>query len=170
MSQSNAGNTLPAKKHIVKRSGPPKTPTNLKLLKGTFRQDRVAPNEPKPEVAIPPVPPHLSDEAKVEWVRVSGELATLGLLTRIDRAALATYCECWSDWVKATTKVHETGEVIKTTAGNVIENPYYSIKKRSAELMHKFLTEFGMTPASRTRINAAPQESEKSDRWKGFGA
>jgi len=153
----------------VKRSGPPKTPTNLKLLRGTFRQDRVAPNEPKPEAVIPPVPSHLSDEAKVEWGRVSQELYQLGLLSRIDRAALATYCECWSDWVKATMKVHETGEVIKTAAGNVIENPYYSIKKRAAELMHKFLTEFGMTPASRTRINAEPVPQEPSDRWKGFG-
>jgi P27 family predicted phage terminase small subunit len=155
----------------VKHSGPPRTPTNLKLLRGTFRQDRVTPHEPKPELAIPPVPDHLSAEAKLEWERVSQELHQLGLLSRIDRAALAAYCECWADWVKATTKVHETGEVIKTAAGNVIENPYYSIKKRAAELMHKFLTEFGMTPASRTRINADPAPKEEPDsRWKGFHA
>jgi P27 family predicted phage terminase small subunit len=144
----------------MKRTGPPKKPTNLKLIQGTFRKDRVAGHEPQPEIEIPPVPAHLSDEAKVEWGRVSQELYQLGLLSRIDRAALAAYCECWSDWVEASrlcaTKDGQDRKVIKTAAGNFVENPYYSIKKRSAELMHKFLTEFGMTPASRTRIHASP--------------
>lgn len=174
----------------MKRTGPPKKPTALKLLQGTFRQDRVANHEAKPEVEIPPVPSHLSDEAKVEWGRVSQELATLGLLTRIDRAALAAYCECWSDWVDASRKcvgpdgkdrkVIVTGERLKydkdghvteRSGGNPIENPYFSIKKRSAELMHKFLVEFGMTPAARTRINAVPSGDEKPhSRWAGHGA
>jgi phage terminase small subunit len=34
-------------------------------------------------------PPHLSDEAKVEWGRVSEDLYRLGILTKIDRATLA---------------------------------------------------------------------------------
>jgi P27 family predicted phage terminase small subunit len=146
----------------LKRSGPPKKPTRLKLIQGTFRKDRAIPNEVKPAVASPVVPGHLSDEAKVEWGRLSQELECLGLLSRIDRAALAAYCECWSDWVEAcrmcATKDGQDRKVIKTVAGNFIENPYYSIKKRAAELMHKFLTEFGMTPASRSRINAMPKD------------
>jgi P27 family predicted phage terminase small subunit len=140
----------------VKRNGPPKTPTSLKIIRGTFRKDRAMVNEPKPQPEIPCVPAELSDQAKVEWGRLSQELATLGLLSRIDRAALAVYCEAWSDWLDATMQVRQYGKVIKTTAGNVVDNPYYSIKKRSAELMHKFLTEFGMTPASRTRIDTTP--------------
>jgi P27 family predicted phage terminase small subunit len=168
----------------------PKKPTNLKVLQGTFRKDRAPKNEPMPEVEIPAVPAHLSDEAKVEWGRVSEELCTLGLLSRIDRAALAAYCECWADWVDASKmcasrdgqdrKVIKTGEKLKhdkdgnvteRTGGNFIENPYYSIKKRSAELMHKFLVEFGMTPASRSRINTlvdAPINSAKKNTDKNF--
>jgi P27 family predicted phage terminase small subunit len=173
----------------LKQSGPPKKPTKLKLLQGTFRKDRAPGNEPKPEPAIPPVPEQLSPQAKVEWTRISKELSTLGLLTRIDRAALAAYCEAWSDWLDASQrcrtkagkdlKVIKTGErvkygadgkVIERSGGNFIENPYYSIKKRSAELMHKFLTEFGMTPAARSRINAKPVEAAKPSAWKGFVA
>lgn len=145
----------------MKQTGPPKKPTALKLIQGTYRKDRVAGNEPKPEIAIPAVPTELSGEAKEEWTRVSEELRQLGLLSRIDRAALAAYCECWADFIEATKKTVELGKVIKTAAGNVIENPYYTIKKRSAELMHKFLTEFGMTPASRTRIDASPLPADK---------
>lgn len=162
---------------------PPK-PTPLKLLQGTFRKGR-AKNEPKPERAIPTVPEELSDAAKVEWGRISQDLMQLGLLSRIDRAALAAYCEAWSDWLDATDKVNRFGKVIKTgektvthtdgsvekSGGNMVENPYYSIKKRAAEIMHKFLIEFGMTPASRTRISAEPaaQESGTKSNWGGIG-
>jgi P27 family predicted phage terminase small subunit len=150
-------------------SGPPKKPTKLKLLRGTFRKDRALENEPQPETAIPAVPAHLSDEAKVEWGRISQELHGLGLLSRIDRAALAAYCESWSDWIDATrmcaSQDGNDRKVVRTKSGNVIENPYYSIKKRAAELMHKFATEFGMTPASRTRISASPSESKETNRY-----
>lgn len=152
----------------------PKKPTNLKVVEGTFRKDRALANEPKPELEIPAVPPHLSDEAKVEWGRVSQELHSLGLLSRIDRAALAAYCECWSDWIEASrlcaTKDGQDRKVIKTAAGNFVENPYFSIKKRSAELMHKFMVEFGMTPAARTRINVlvSDEPEEKETNSKGY--
>jgi P27 family predicted phage terminase small subunit len=60
--------------------------------------------------------------------------------------------------------------VVEKTGGNFVENPYYSIKKRSMELMHKFMTEFGMTPAARTRIEAKPQETPAtSSAWGSFG-
>lgn len=170
-------------------------PSNLKIIQGTDRPDRQK-EEPKPDLEIPNVPPHLSDEGKVEWGRISQDLYTLGLLSRIDRAALAGYCEAWADWKFATEMVRELGMVILTgqkvterhglngellsterTGGNFIENPYYSIKKRAAELMHKFLTEFGMTPSSRTRIDIgkaggvpagrgkAPATAGRWERW-----
>jgi P27 family predicted phage terminase small subunit len=155
-------------------TGPPKKPTKLKLLEGTYRKSRAVNNEANPEAATPIVPDHLSAEAKAEWGRVCSELEALGLLARIDRAALAAYCHCWADWVEASAMC-ATGpggqdrKVIKTVAGNFMENPYYSIVKRSLELMHKFLTEFGMTPASRTRINAEPVSDKPKSGWGTFG-
>lgn len=157
----------------MKQTGPPRKPTALKILQGSFRPHLAAPHEPKPEIEIPPVPAQLSDEAKVEWGRISQELVQLGLLTRIDQAQLAAYCEFRADFLHACTmcqaKDGQDRKVIKTAAGNFVENPYYSIKKRSAEMMHKFATEFGLSPASRTRINAEPVEPVKSSNWKGFG-
>ena len=88
-------------------------PSNLKVFRGTERKDRKK-NEPKPEAGIPRCPPHLSDEAKLEWARISPELYTLGLLRKIDRAALVGYCEAWSDYKAATEKVAQLGMVIKT--------------------------------------------------------
>lgn len=135
----------------------PKKPSALKKLHGTYREDRAPSQEPAPVLGDPSAPPHLSPEARAEWKRVSKELLQLGLLSHIDRAALAAYCECWSDWVEASklcaTVEGKDRKVIKTAAGNFVENPYFSIKKRSAELMYKFLVEFGMTPASRSQID-----------------
>lgn len=166
------------------KTGRPTLPTNLKLVKGTLRKGRQK-NEARPVMEVPPVPSQLSDEAKVEWGRIAQDLAQLGLLSRIDRAALAAYCEAWSDYLDATEKVARLGKVIKTgtktiqkldgsietSGGNFVENPYFSIKKRAAELMHKFLVEFGMTPAARSRIDAEPpaEPSEATTQWSGIG-
>src|SRR5262245_55563949 len=112
--------------------GRPRKPTALKEAEGTARPDRAV-NEPRPMTDIPKIPPHLSKEAKKEWRRSAEELASLNLISRIDRATFAAYCETWSDWVDACEKVKEFGKVIKTKSGNFIENPYFSIKKRCAE-------------------------------------
>jgi phage terminase small subunit len=38
-------------------------------------------------------------EAKKEWRRITPELQSLGLIARIDRAALALYCQAYARWV-----------------------------------------------------------------------
>jgi P27 family predicted phage terminase small subunit len=156
------------------KTGRPRIPTALKLVRGTQRADRLNVNEPKPKLGIPPVPAQLSDEAKAEWERLAPELFEQGVLCPQDGAALAALCEFRADFLHASTmcatKDGQDRKVIKTANGNFQENPYYSIKKRSAELMYKFLTEFGLTPASRSRLNATPpQEPQVPSRWKNFG-
>lgn len=132
-------------------------PTALKLIRGKPGHRPLPKDEPKPEIKIPPCPRHLSAEARKEWKRVSKVLARLGMLSTIDRAALAAYCQAWGRWVDAERHVKERGEVVKTAAGNIIQNPYLCIANKSMEQMYKFLTEFGMTPVSRTRVTAAKQ-------------
>ena len=48
----------------------------------------------------------------------------------------------------------------------VIENRLVGIANKALELMHKYLTEFGMSPSSRTRGGAKKKTGEK----KGFAA
>ena len=134
--------------------GPPKKPTSLKLVEGTYREDRVAKHEPRPKVAIPKPPKHLGAIALEEWHRIVQELADNGLMTNLDRAALVLYCEFWEHYVTAAEKMKKRGPVYTSANDNMVESPHFSIMKRSAELMHKFLVEFGMTPASRTRVSA----------------
>lgn len=143
-------------------------PTKLKQLKGTARKSRINKHEPKPEAVVPLAPNHLSILAIAEWDRVTGELYSLGLLSQIDRASLAAYCQAYGRWVQAEKELNEQGLTITTSNGNVIQNPLVGTANRAMELMHKFLTEFGMSPSSRARVSATPPQ-EKSDDLAMFG-
>lgn len=129
------------------------TPTALKKLAGNPGKRALNNSEPKP-AGIPTCPRHLDKEAKAEWRRISGELLTLGLLTLIDRAALAGYCAAWSRWVAAELNIQKFGTVIKSPkSGYPVQNPYVGIANTALDQMRKFATEFGLTPASRSRLH-----------------
>ena len=101
---------------------------------------------------------------------MAGELYDLGVLSAVDRAALAAYCQAYGRWVAAERELRrEDGSmnlISVTSNGNVIQNPLVGIANKSLELMHKYLTEFGMSPSSRTRVGAKKKTGEK----KGFAA
>lgn len=117
-------------------------------------------HEPTPEPAIPPCPEELSDEAKKEWERVSAELLPMGLLSHIDRAALAGYCQAWATWIDAQTALRQYGVIIKSPNGFPMQSPYLSVANKAFEQMRMMLTEFGMSPSSRTRVHAIPPKKE----------
>lgn len=143
----------------MSRPGPPPKPTALRILQGNPANRPLPENEPKPKTSIPSCPSHLKTEAKKEWRRVTKELKSLGLVTHIDRAALSAYCQAWGRWVEAEKKLAETTDIVKTKGGNIIQNPYLSVANRALEQLTKIAGEFGMTPASRTRVSATSDET-----------
>ena len=144
-------------------SGPAPKPTKLKKLEGNPSKRPLNKFEPQPLVEIPSCPKHLCAEARAEWKRICPELDKLGLLSKIDRAALAAYCQAYGRWVKAEIalktiedKFHNvnagSGMCYQTSNGNWVMQPLVSVANKALEQMHKYLIEFGMTPASRSRI------------------
>jgi phage terminase small subunit len=81
-------------------------PTHLKLLEGN--PGRRGPNagEPQPAQRVPTCPSHLCPPAKAEWKRLAAQLTVLRILTDLDRAALAAYCQAYGRWVEAERKLH----------------------------------------------------------------
>ena len=136
-------------------------PTALKRMAGNPGKRRMNEYEPDPPRYKPRCPSHLSDEAKKEWRRISKELYYLGLLSKLDRAFLAAYCQVYARWVKAEQKISEEGEVFITEKGFPMQSPWVSIANKAMDLMNKFGSEFGMSPSSRTRVQAT-QPKEKS--------
>jgi P27 family predicted phage terminase small subunit len=97
----------------------------------------------------------LKGEALLEWGRITKELIDLGLLTVVDRAALAAYCSAWGRWVEAEEHLLIESMVFKAPSGYPVISPWWSIANKAMEQMHRFLTEFGLSPASRTRIKGS---------------
>lgn len=141
-------------------------PTGLKLVTGTERADRANPDEPQPQPVCPEPPDHLKAEARAEWTRVSHQLHALGILSEIDRAALAAYCQAYGRWVQAETALdvmahRDTvthGLMIRTQGGNAIQNPLVGTANKAMTDMMRYAAEFGMTPSARTRIRAEGQQ------------
>ena len=82
-------------------------------------------------------------------------------MTNLDRAALAAYCGAYALWAEATAQIQKYGAMIKSPTGFPIQSPYLAIANRQAEIMMRIASEFGFTPASRSRI-ATPSLHEPS--------
>jgi P27 family predicted phage terminase small subunit len=151
-------------------------PTHLKIVTGNPGHRSLNENEPEFEPAMPSPPPHLSDEAKVEWGRVSELLYNAGLLTKVDRAVLAAYCQSYGVWVQAELALADMAKnqavgralLIKTKSGNYIQNPLVGTINVAKRDCIRYATELGMTPSARSRINvesvnkATPQEKKRN--------
>src|SRR5258707_3791368 len=133
-------------------------PTRLKMLTGNPGKRPLNKDEPRPDANIPECPPELGPLARAEWDRLVDELAALRMLTNLDRAALAAYCGAYALWAEATVQLQKYGAMIKSPTGFPIQSPYLSIANRQAEIMMRIASEFGFTPASRSRISAPPQD------------
>ena len=137
--------------------GPAPKPTAVKRLTGNPGKRALNDREPEPGGRAT-CPRWLSDEARREWRRLAGELQRLGLLTTVDRSAMAAYCAAYARWVEAERALKTGGMVVMTSNGNEIQSPWLSIANKAIEQMVKLAAEFGMTPAARTRIKAQPKD------------
>jgi P27 family predicted phage terminase small subunit len=133
-------------------------PTRLKVLTGNPGKRPLNANEPRPEVAVPDCPVELGPVARKEWDRLAVELTTLQILTNLDRAALAAYCGAYAMWAEATEAIQKFGTMVKSPTGYPIQSPYVAIANRQAEIMMRIASEFGFTPASRSRITTPPAD------------
>ena len=136
-------------------------PTALRKLRGNPSKRPLPKNEAQPRQGIPSCPRHIQGEGRKEWRRTAKELADCGLLTFVDRAALAAYCQAWARWVQAEDVLRKAGVLTKTPNGMLVQSPMLAIANRAMDQMRAFLGEFGMTPAARTRIKAEPKPPEE---------
>lgn len=153
------------------RRGPPPQPTKLKLLRGNPGKRKLNAHEPTPELQAPDCPQWLTKIARDEWDRVMPELMRLQLMSTLDRAALAGYCQSYANWRHAQNIIRRFGVTFTTDKGYVGVRPEVAITQRERHLMRQFAQEFGFTPSARSRVstNAAPAGG-KSDKEARFFA
>jgi P27 family predicted phage terminase small subunit len=80
------------------------------------------------------------------------------LVTDIDTAALALYCQSYGRWQQAENKLNKLRDagldalIIESPNGYQIRNPWFDIANRCMEDCYKYLQQFGLSPAARTRV------------------
>lgn len=145
---------------------PKPTPTKLKLLRGNPGQRKSNEKEPQLAAEIPPAPPHLTDpEAIVEWQRLTQLLYEVGVLARVDANALALYCDAHAVYIEAKKDIAENGFNAVTGTGSIIQRPSVGVFHRCRTDMLRILTEFGMTPSSRTKVSVLESKENELEKF-----
>lgn len=132
------------------------TPTEILKRRGSWRGNS-RPSEPKPQKTAPPKPRRLTKEQSAVWKQLVPELERLGVLSRIDGNALERYCTLWIRWRRASDFLEKYGESypLKDNDGKVkcfMPFPQAAVVNKLSVLLLRLEQEFGLTPASRTRI------------------
>jgi P27 family predicted phage terminase small subunit len=157
--------------------GPKPLPANVHMLRGNPSKlpSSQLMDSLQPEIEIPGCPPHLLPEARKEWKRITPELERYGLISKIDRAALALYCQAWARWVWAErelTRAQQLAETKRAEAeakgevwtggdgytyptknGHLSYSPHWVIANKAMDQVNRFLADFGMSPSARGRVN-----------------
>lgn len=143
--------------------GPLPKPTQLKLLTGNPGNRPLPENEPQPAKGEPVMPKWLKGRAAAAWKELVPELARIGLLTIVDGHALAVYCEAWATYVEASEIVRTEGILIDSYRGGKAKNPAAQVMRDSADLMMKVGGQFGLSPATRARLQVPSDEGDEFD-------
>jgi len=162
------------------KRGPTPKPTKKKILQGTFRKDRAPENEVKPDIVKPEKPSWMKlykykvaenkdrdilKYANDFWDENAEKMADIGLLTEIDIQSFAMLCVAYGEWINALLKMVEQGSIVKyKESGYVNQHPYAIRADKAFNKYKKMCREFGVTPASRTNIEAEIEENNKPSR------
>ena len=138
-------------------------PTELKKLEGIPGKRRLNEKEPKPVKKAPACPKWLEDDAKKEWRRLAKAMEAMGIHTHVDMDAFAGYCQAYARWKDAEEHITDLGYFVRTPSGYAQQSPYVSIAQQYLKTMNRFAEQFGLTPASRSRIIAGDAQQDAAD-------
>ena len=141
-------------------------PSKILEFSGAFKKNpargRARANEPKYTGGIGEPPDWLDAHALEEWRRVTPHLDFAGVCAPVENTALAAYCLAVSHLRKAQAEIFRDGVTIMTESG-LKKHPAVGIVKDCQATIRQFSAEFGITPASRSKVQAAPKEETKNE-------
>jgi P27 family predicted phage terminase small subunit len=151
------------------KRGPKKTPLALVKLRGNPGK-RALPRQDVQPAPLGHPPEELRGRALDEWKRITPELRRLGLLSKLDRAALAAYCQAWADLAWAMDTLAREGRVIENPSGAIVAHPAVQVKNAAVAQIRSLSGEFGLSPAARASLEILDVAGEgKRDEERFFG-
>ncbi len=150
-------------------SGRTAKPAALKLLQGN--RSKANPSDllaevqsPAVPVEAPPMPDWLSTDAQAEWARIVPDLLTLGLLSKLDMMALATYCEAVADWQRFRRMIAEhnakadgAGDIQTFATGAKQISVWRQLANDAEKRANAAGAQFGFSPMARRNLKTTPQ-------------
>ncbi len=153
--------------------GRPATPTALKILTGNPGRRKLPKQEPKSRVwqTVPDPPIDMSERAQSIWRQIAPMMVECRILTDLDLLAFKALCNQYAMWDEANEKVTKHGLIMprKNKDGEVIgiqESTYSLIAGKKLPDLRAMLAQFGVTPASRSRIQSAGKGPDEG--WDDF--
>lgn len=140
--------------------GRPRKPTAVKIAEGNRGKRKLPENEPKPPLAAPDCPADLSPVGKAEWNNVIDKLMLLKVISKADERALHLYCKAWEEFIKMEKIIEKEGMTFQNGAGGISAHPLISAREKMYRNALRFLTEFGLTPAARSKVSVNKTEDE----------
>lgn len=141
-------------------------PDNVRALRGNPGH-RDAGARVKTPPAAPNPPTWLDREAAAEWRRVVPELHRLGLLSKVDRAVLATYCSAWSKFVAAERMVQRDGLIVLGHRDAERKHPAWQMWREAATVVATLSKEIFASPNARLR-STKPEGDGGQDEGEGI--
>ena len=153
--------------------GPLPKPAALRLLEGNASKRPLNLAEGiNPKIEVPSAPKHLGQEARKEWKRITPLLLDLGLISGLDRAALALYCQAVGRLSELETAFNGQVDLLATAGASYADAVYQAshsvtpsgyaqqsvivqLIKSHREQVNRYLMHFGLSPAARGRVQAS---------------
>lgn len=136
------------------------TPKHLALVRGNPGKREIPEAIPEPESLYMPAPAFLDDAARAEWERLIPDLVRWGLFSAMDLGPLAGYCAMHASFVKAKAACDAEGDTYETEGKHGVMRrvrPEFMVMAEALRQMRMIGSEFGLTPAARTRLKGAAQ-------------
>lgn len=141
--------------------GPAPKPSSIEQAEGNPGKRAINHREPKPRAGRPKMPKYLDVRARKEWKRLCPVLERMRVLTEADGIALANLCVDCSLLQQAQESLGKTGLLTKTAKTGVIhQNPLLNVVGVTTDRVTRGLREFGLTPASRSRVQATEEAKD----------
>lgn len=142
--------------------GPKPMPSHLRLVTGNAGRRPINEDEPQFETEAPECPEYLSDDAKAEWADIVPDLVAARVVSKVDRMAVAAYCESVALWKKALEKTRALasddpigeGLIVRGPNGFAMFSQWLNIRNRAYGDMMKAISSLGLSPADRARVKA----------------
>jgi P27 family predicted phage terminase small subunit len=139
--------------------GRPRKPTALKILHGA-QPCRINRQEPIAPAWSAICPEHLGPLGRAAWDSVTASLDSMGVLTAADAEAVSLYAAAYQLYRSALDKVERDGLICESDSGVVKPHPLLPQINECRSQMVRLLSQFGMTPASRSSLRVGAKTEE----------